>query len=739
MSFDVSSYDVQQLEPHFSDPIVYKNTMADMNSKSKVPKSISKTSLVWNNLSYEVTKKVWTIKGIRISREVQHKQILQPQNGEIVGGTLTAIMGPSGAGKSTLLNCLTGRYLSNVSGEVSITCPGPKPKSTIAFVPQQSELFNVFTVEETLMFASQLKNFKPNVNHRYEVDKIIKWLDLKRCADVKVGVCSGGQLKRVCIGVELISNPDILVLDEPTTGLDSSMAALCVQLLRIMTESSDYPPAIVATIHQPNYKILNEFHKIYLLSRYGQNIFFGSPSQMVDYFGEFNLHCPVNCNPADYAMEVAYGDYGENCFKQMGVKTRSTCYTDTERGMKFPMKKVVNKLKYKKLPAWQHIKLLVARNWSNLFLDSTQFWFKNLVAIIIPILVAHVWLYYVGEDDCCWSGFMPPINITEVKESFFKINVTAAKQEYLVKISRSADNTALLFMMGLFVAGINLMPGVLSFPNEVNTIVNEVANNWYNLSNYYWAKNLSDFPFQLMSNLIIVGIIYPTTGQIPEMWRFLTFFGLLSIIGELCHTIGMFFGILLSRDIVSAALVTTASSIPNLIFSGFVVRMSGMPWIFQKLSYISYLRFSFESLLIAIYGFGRCQPDTSSNLIADFTSASNPSEVAKNVLETLNITTRDTMHFSSLLDVDYTCLSSIFNGTNEYLGIGVTDDYDDVIGSNETMLYEVDAQQDPSYIMSYYQLVDSQLYTNIMILLLMLVLAKIAVYGVLIRKTRRTQ
>lgn len=93
----------------------------DNNNVVAVPKGKAKTSLVWNNLSYEVIKKKWYIRACRAVREVTLKQILKPQNGEIVAGTLTALMGPSGAGKSTLLNCLTGRYINGVRGEVRTT------------------------------------------------------------------------------------------------------------------------------------------------------------------------------------------------------------------------------------------------------------------------------------------------------------------------------------------------------------------------------------------------------------------------------------------------------------------------------------------------------------------------------------------------------------------------------------------------------------------------------------------
>lgn len=217
-----------------------------MSRKSiRSPDELS-ASLIWNNLTFEVNKKTWTMKGpTKVS-----KKILKPQNGEIVAGTLTALMGPSGAGKSTLLNCLTGRYITGVKGSIEVTCRGPKAQATIAMVPQHDDLFRTFTVRETFIFASRMKNLGTEVDHEEEAMLVMEYLNLESCADTKVNRCSGGQVKRVCIGNELISHPDILVLDEPTTGLDSSTAAQCIQLLRRLTDAKENPPAIVATIHQ---------------------------------------------------------------------------------------------------------------------------------------------------------------------------------------------------------------------------------------------------------------------------------------------------------------------------------------------------------------------------------------------------------------------------------------------------------------------------------------------------------
>jgi len=94
----------------------------------------------------------------------------------------------------------------------------------------------------------------------------------------------------------------------------------------------------------------------------------------------------------------------------------------------------------------------------------------------------------------------------------------------------------------------------------------------------------------LLANFLVVVIVYPMTGQIPILWRFLMFYMIICLISLLCESIGMFLGIMMGDDLVSAALVTVASSIPVILFAGFLVRYSGMPWYFRPLSYISYMR-----------------------------------------------------------------------------------------------------------------------------------------------------
>jgi hypothetical protein len=225
-----------------------------------------------------------------------------------------------------------------------------------------------------------------------------------------------------------------------------------------------------------------------------------------------------------------------------------------------------------------------------MFRDSNQFWFKNIHSIFIALIISYIWVYRVGEDDGCWEAFNSPVNQTELKDNLFKINVTAAKDEYITKISRMADNSAFIFAVTIYVMMISLIGCVLSFPLETNIILKEIGNNWYKTSAYYFSKTIADIPPMLLANVLVVVIVYPMTGQIPVLWRFLMFYFIMCLVSEVCESVGMFLGILMGDDLVSAALVTVASSIPVILFAGFLVRYSGMPWYFRPLSYISYMR-----------------------------------------------------------------------------------------------------------------------------------------------------
>ena len=163
------------------------------------------------------------------------------------------------------------------------------------------------TVRECLEFAAKLK-FKGTFEEKMQrVDEIVKELRLNKCQNTKIGGplvkgVSGGERKRCSIGVELITDPNLIFLDEPTTGLDSFTATSVCETLRDLANSGR---TIISTIHQPNSDIFENFDRLMLLAQ-GKVIYFNEARFSVDYFASLGpqFKCPELSNPADHFMTI---------------------------------------------------------------------------------------------------------------------------------------------------------------------------------------------------------------------------------------------------------------------------------------------------------------------------------------------------------------------------------------------------------------------------------------------------
>jgi ABC-type multidrug transport system ATPase subunit len=161
------------------------------------------------------------------------------------------------------------------------------------------------TVRECLEFAAKLKLRGTYDDKMGRVEEIISELRLNKCQNTKIGGplvkgVSGGERKRTSIGVELITDPNLVFLDEPTTGLDSFTATSVIETLRDLTYSGR---TIISTIHQPNSDIFEIFDRLMLLAL-GKIIYFNEAKLAVNYFASINYRCPELSNPADYFMSM---------------------------------------------------------------------------------------------------------------------------------------------------------------------------------------------------------------------------------------------------------------------------------------------------------------------------------------------------------------------------------------------------------------------------------------------------
>lgn len=166
-------------------------------------------------------------------------------------------------------------------------------------------------VKEVLRHSARLRlpTDMPENQKMELVDSVIKLLRLSSVADSVIGDqekrgISGGERKRVNIGLELVALPKLLFLDEPTTGLDSATSKEIMSLLR---EIANTGITVVAVIHQPRYEILQMCDKLLLLAKGGKTVFMGQTDHCLEYFTEAGFPCPPLYNPADWYMDVVSG------------------------------------------------------------------------------------------------------------------------------------------------------------------------------------------------------------------------------------------------------------------------------------------------------------------------------------------------------------------------------------------------------------------------------------------------
>ena len=216
-------------------------------------------------------------------------------------GRLLGIMGGSGAGKSTLLNVLNGNY-SPSEGTVTINGidihkESKQVEGIIGFVSQDDLLIEELTVFQNLFFNAKLC-FK-DLSDKHIARKVLNILNaigLYESKDLKVGspldqTISGGQRKRLNIALELIREPSVLFVDEPTSGLSSRDSENIMDLLKELALKGKL---VFVVIHQPSSEIFKMFDKLLILDQGGYPIFFGNPIDSVVHFKTLINH--ANCN-----------------------------------------------------------------------------------------------------------------------------------------------------------------------------------------------------------------------------------------------------------------------------------------------------------------------------------------------------------------------------------------------------------------------------------------------------------
>lgn len=275
-------------------------------------------------------------------------------------GEMACVMGASGCGKSTLLRALAGQF-APVQGEIllnqrSLYQNHEDLKAFVALIPQFDAFDEHLTIEENLAFAAAIR--APHLSGRERarrVDLKLAELGLNERRHHVVGgpqkkVLSGGERKRLNIGLDMIGSADVYLFDEPTSGLSSKDSEHVIETIRAMAHNK----IVLVTIHQPTSKIFQMFQKVILLDKGGRLVFFGTTQETLQYFAEAatqqqfgggELHEPGGASRPEFIFDVL-----ETPLRDL---SGDIIYEENNRGQLVPARRFTPEYWRDKYEAWR--------------------------------------------------------------------------------------------------------------------------------------------------------------------------------------------------------------------------------------------------------------------------------------------------------------------------------------------------------------------------------------------------
>ncbi|KAL0449842.1 UNVERIFIED_CONTAM: ABC transporter G family member 5 [Sesamum latifolium] len=515
------------------------------------------------------------------SRRSRARQVLKDVNLTAKPWEILAIVGPSGAGKSSLLEILAGKLTPQSASIYVNQKPLDKArfKKLSGYVTQKDTLFPLLTVEETLRFSAKLRLSLQEPELSSRVKSLMQELGLSHVAGARVGDdrvrgISGGERRRVSIGVEVIHEPKVLILDEPTSGLDSTSALQIIDMLNSMAETRGR--TIILSIHQPGFRIVKLFNSILLLAN-GSVLHHGSVDLLSVNLTMMGLELPLHVNVVEFAIESI------ETIQQHQVPLQQETLSSNKRVLEeglsttgrftlqqlFQQSKVIDEESIDvgidlhrgfANSRFRETMILTHRFWKNIYRTKELFTCRTISMLVSGIVLGSI--FYHLRD-----------NLVGAEE---RVGLFA----FILTFLLSSTTEALPI-----------------FLQEREILMKETSSGSYRVSSYAIANGLVYLPFLLILAVLFSLPVYWLVGLNRSFMAFAHFLLLIWLILYTANSVVVCFSALVPNFIIGNSVISAVMG-SFFLFSGYFISKHGIPkyWIFVH--YISLFKYPFEGFLI---------------------------------------------------------------------------------------------------------------------------------------------
>ncbi|XP_037620517.1 broad substrate specificity ATP-binding cassette transporter ABCG2b isoform X1 [Sebastes umbrosus] len=512
------------------------------------------------------------------------KYILNDVSGIMRPG-MNAILGATGSGKTSLLDVIAGRKDPAGLKEGKVLVDGKAVTTDLrlssAYVVQDDILMGTLSVRENLLFSANLRlnpRHHTSADKNSRVDTIIQDLGLTDCAGTKIGTeflrgVSGGERKRCSIGMELITSPSLLFLDEPTTGLDSNTANCIINLLCRLSRRGK---TVIFSIHQPRYSIFRQFDHLTLMHK-GEVVYAGAADHSLEYFTNLGYQIESFDNPADFFMDITNGD------------AKSTLESLTAVECKNPLaaKYRQSQLCQNVLEELSHVNQSVAegaKGQDKAADYATSFLYQ------MRVVCGRTVLNSLRNPQTSYAQLA--LNI------FFAILVGLIYYQMPLTMPEALQNRSGAF----FFLIINMVFGNLSavelFINERAIFIHENSSGYYRTSVYFLSKIFADLiPNRIIPIFVFSAIAYYMMGLKPAVEAFFCF----ALTMSLVSLAGVGLAFLVSASVSSFAMANILIALPfvfMMVFGGFLVNLNAMLSWLSWLKWISIFKYGLDATFV---------------------------------------------------------------------------------------------------------------------------------------------